>query len=77
MSLRTFHRRCAEQLGTTPAKMVEGLRVEYARTLLATTALGTKTVASRSGFRSASRMARAFRRMLGVSPSDYALLHAR
>jgi transcriptional regulator GlxA family with amidase domain len=77
MSLRTFHRRCAEQLGTTPAKMVEGLRVEHARTLLATTALGTKTVASRSGFRSTSRMARAFRRMLGVSPSDYALLHAR
>jgi len=77
MSLRTFHRRCAEQLATTPAKMIERLRVEHARTLLATTALGTKTVASRSGFGSANRMARAFRRALGVSPTDYALLHAR
>jgi transcriptional regulator GlxA family with amidase domain len=27
MSRRTFHRRCSEQLGTTPAKLIEGLRV--------------------------------------------------
>jgi len=74
MSMRTFHRRCAEQLGTTPAKLVEGLRLEHARILLATTALGTKTVATRSGFGSPGRMARVFRRTLGVAPSEYAVL---
>jgi transcriptional regulator GlxA family with amidase domain len=74
MSVRTFHRRCAEQLGTTPAKLIEGLRVEQARTLLATTALGTKTIAVRCGFGSAPRMARAFERTLGVAPRDYRLV---
>jgi transcriptional regulator GlxA family with amidase domain len=77
MSLRTFHRRCAEQLGTTPARLIEQLRVEHARTLLATTALGTKTIAERSGFGSAGRMARVFKRAIGVTPSDYAVLHGR
>jgi transcriptional regulator GlxA family with amidase domain len=71
MSVRTFHRRCAEQLGTTPAKLIEGLRVEQARTLLTTTALGTKTIAARCGFGTAPRMARAFERTLGVAPRDY------
>jgi transcriptional regulator GlxA family with amidase domain len=74
MSVRTFHRRCVEQLGTTPAKLVEGLRVEQARTLLATTELGIKTIAARCGFGSAPRMARAFERTLGVAPRDYRLM---
>jgi transcriptional regulator GlxA family with amidase domain len=77
MSLRTLHRRCGEQLGTTPAKLVEGLRVEQARTLLSTTVLGTKTIAARCGFGSASRMKRAFERTLGVGPRDYRLVHGR
>ena len=77
MSPRTFYRRCVEQFATTPAKLVEGLRVEHARTLLATTNLGTKAVAARAGFDTPGRMARVFKRTLGVSPSDYALLHTR
>ena len=75
MSLRTFHRRCTEVLGTTPAKLLESLRVEQARTLLASTELGSKTVAARCGFGSPRRMARAFERTLGVAPREYAALH--
>ena len=74
MSVRTFHRRCLEQLGKTPAKLIEGLRVEQARTLLTTTSLGTKTIAGRCGFGSSSRMARAFERTLGVAPRDFRLV---
>jgi transcriptional regulator GlxA family with amidase domain len=77
MSVRTLHRRCAEQLHTTPAKLVEKVRVEHARTLLATTALATKTIAQRSGFGTAPRMARAFDRVLGVAPREYRALFAR
>jgi transcriptional regulator GlxA family with amidase domain len=77
MSLRTFHRRCAEQVGTTPAKLVERLRVEHARTLLTTTTLGAKAVAVRSGFGSPGQMARVFKRTLGVAPSEYATMHGR
>jgi transcriptional regulator GlxA family with amidase domain len=76
MSVRSLHRHCLEALDTTPAKLIEKLRVEQARTLLATTQLGTKTIAARCGFGSAPRMARAFERALGVAPRAYRLMFA-
>jgi transcriptional regulator GlxA family with amidase domain len=74
MSVRSLHRYCLQILDTTPAKLVEKLRVEHARTLLTTTRLGTKTIAMRSGFGAAARMARAFDRTLGVAPSAYRMM---
>jgi len=74
MSVRSLHRRCLQVLDTTPAKLIEKLRVEQARTLLATTPLGTKTIAARCGFGSAPRMTRAFERTLGVAPLAYRLM---
>jgi transcriptional regulator GlxA family with amidase domain len=74
MSGRTLHRRCREHLGTTPAKLVERLRVEHARNLLLTTAHSIKQVADESGFATSARMKRAFERELGVGPSDLRLL---
>lgn len=71
MSVRSLHRRCLKDLDTTPAKLVEKLRVEQARTLLATTDLGTKAIAARCGFRTAPRMAIAFNRALGIGPRAY------
>jgi transcriptional regulator GlxA family with amidase domain len=71
MSSRTLHRRCAEELKTTPAKLLEKVRVDQARTLLATTKLGTKVVAARCGFGSPRHMARAFERTLGLAPREY------
>jgi transcriptional regulator GlxA family with amidase domain len=71
LSVRSLQRHCLQALGTTPAKLVEKLRVEQARTLLGTTQLGTKTIAARCGFGSASRMSRAFTRVLGVAPREY------
>jgi transcriptional regulator GlxA family with amidase domain len=76
MSVRSLHRHCLEALDTTPAKLIEKLRVEQARTLLTTTQLGTKAIAVRSGFGSAPRMARAFERALGVAPRSYRLMFA-
>jgi transcriptional regulator GlxA family with amidase domain len=76
LSVRTFHRRCLDQLSTTPAKLIDKLRVEHARTLLERDALPAKTVAATCGFGSAARMKRAFERELGIGPRDYRLLHA-
>jgi transcriptional regulator GlxA family with amidase domain len=76
MSLRTFHRRCLEHLGTTPAKLLDKLRVERARTELAAGAVPAKTLAARCGFGTPARMKRAFERELGVGPRGYRLLHA-
>ena len=75
LSLRTFHRRCLEQLSTTPAKLLDKLRVERARDLLAATDLPVKTLAARCGFSSPARMKRAFERELGLGPRQYRLLH--
>ena len=75
MSVRSLHRRCLQDLVTTPAKLVEKLRVEQARTLLATTDLGTKAIAARCGFRTAPRMGIAFNRALGVGPRTYRVSH--
>jgi transcriptional regulator GlxA family with amidase domain len=71
MSVRSLHRHCLQVLDTTPAKLVEKLRVEQARTLLTTTNLGTKTIAARCGFGTATRMALVFERALGVGPRAY------
>lgn len=77
LSVRTLHRRCLQHLGTTPAKLLDKLRIEHARTLLATSDLPAKTLAEQCGFGNATRMHRAFQRELGMGPRDYRLVHAR
>jgi transcriptional regulator GlxA family with amidase domain len=74
LSGRTLHRRCREHLGMTPAKLVERLRVEHARTLLSTTVRSLKSIAHESGFSNGERMRRAFERELGVRPREVRLL---
>jgi transcriptional regulator GlxA family with amidase domain len=75
MSLRTLHRRCLDRLATTPAKLLDKLRVEHARTLLGTSDLAVKALAADCGFGNPARMKRAFERELGMSPRDYRVLH--
>jgi len=77
MSVRSLHRSCLQALDLSPAKLVEKLRVEQARALLATTQLGTKMIAVRCGFGSTPRMSRAFQRSLGVTPGAYRLMFSR
>jgi transcriptional regulator GlxA family with amidase domain len=75
LSLRTLHRRCLEHMGTTPARLLDKLRVEHARTLLSSTPMSTKALAVACGFGNPARMKRAFERELGMGPRQYALLH--
>ncbi len=75
LSPRTFHRRCLAQLATTPAKLLDKLRVERARALLASGDLPAKSLAASCGFSSTARMKRAFQRELGLGPRQYRLLH--
>lgn len=77
LSRRTFHRRCLDQLATTPARLIEKLRVERARTLLEVRAVPAKQLAIDCGFGSTPRMNRAFAREVGLSPAAYRVLHAR
>ncbi|HEX3757879.1 MAG TPA: DJ-1/PfpI family protein [Kofleriaceae bacterium] len=75
LSVRTLHRRCLAQLATTPARLIEKLRVEHARTLLATSDHPAKVLATRCGFGNPTRMKRAFEREIGIGPREYRVLH--
>lgn len=71
MSARTFARRCVEETGRTPMQWVTDQRVLYARTLLEGTDLDVDRIAERSGFGTATLLRHHFRRIIGVTPSDY------
>lgn len=71
MSARNFSRLYTAQMGLTPAKAVEAIRIEVAQGLLETSEKTIKQIASYCGFNDEERMRRAFMRTLNVSPTDY------
>lgn len=68
MSPRNFARAYAAETGVTPAKAVERLRTETARTLLAQGG-AIQEIARRTGFGDPERMRRAFVRLYGAPPA--------
>ncbi|MDR3555708.1 MAG: GlxA family transcriptional regulator [Syntrophobacteraceae bacterium] len=71
MSPRNFARSFVRQLGITPARYVEQLRLEAARRRLEQTEMSLEEIASACGFGSAEIMRRAFVRCLGIAPARY------
>ena len=71
MAPRSFHRHFVAGTGRTPADMVERLRLDHARMLLEVAHLPFEVVAERSGFGSAERLRRAFKRRFNVPTRDY------
>jgi len=69
MSPRNFSRVFTAEVGCTPAKAVERVRVEAARAELESSSNSVAEVALRAGFGDAERMRRAFTRWCGASPS--------
>lgn len=68
MSPRNFARAFTAETGTTPAKAVERLRLEAARTEVETGRTPIDRVAERAGFGDPERMRRAFLRAFGQPP---------
>jgi transcriptional regulator GlxA family with amidase domain len=71
MSVRHFARVFTEQVGETPGRFVERVRLEAARHALETTSLTLDLVADECGFGTAETMRRAFHRRLHVAPDAY------
>lgn len=69
MSPRHFARAFAAETGSTPARVVERLRVDAARARLDSGAGSVQQVARDCGFGSAERMRRSFQRLLGQPPA--------
>lgn len=71
MSTRTFARRFVEETGITPMQWITDQRVLYARRLLEETDLDIDRIAGQAGFGTATLLRHHFRRVIGVTPSDY------
>lgn len=71
MSPRNFTRHFTEEVGASPARYVESLRIVAARHLLEDSRRPVKSVAATCGFGSEEAMRRAFLKTLGVGPAAY------
>jgi transcriptional regulator GlxA family with amidase domain len=71
MSARHFARCFTAEVGVTPARYVETVRVEAARRLLEETDEGVEAVARTCGFGTAETMRRAFLRTIRLPPAEY------
>ena len=71
LSPRQFARAFAAEVGVTPGRYVERVRLEAARCQLEDSAAGVEQTARACGYRTAEGMRRAFVDALGVSPAEY------
>jgi transcriptional regulator GlxA family with amidase domain len=71
MSQRTFARRFVAETGTTPNQWLVTQRVLHARRLLEDTELGVDQISRECGFGTGALLRHHFRRVVGVTPSDY------
>jgi transcriptional regulator GlxA family with amidase domain len=76
LSERTFYRQFVSAMHQTPARLVETLRLDAARLLLAQP-LSIKTIAARVGLSPTARFAQAFERRFGVSPTMFRAIHTK
>lgn len=71
LARRTLTRLCREELDTSPAALVERLRLDAARAALVETDLPLERIAEQAGFSSLQRMDKVFARRLGVAPRSF------
>jgi transcriptional regulator GlxA family with amidase domain len=71
MSSRHFARVFSAEVGETPARYVERVRVESARAELETSTSTVEAIARSCGFGTAETLRRSFQRRVGVAPDDY------
>jgi transcriptional regulator GlxA family with amidase domain len=71
MSPRNFARVFTEEVGTTPARYVEELRLEAAKRRLENDDGSLERIAADCGFGNAVNLRRVFQRHLGIAPRDY------
>ena len=75
MSPRSFHRHMQAQLGVSPAKFVESIRLDVVRRLLEEHRFDLTQIADRAGFSGPDHLIRAFERRFGVTPGTYRQVH--
>jgi transcriptional regulator GlxA family with amidase domain len=77
MSPRSLHRHMKEELGVSPAKFVESIRLDAVRRWLEDRNMDIATAATQAGFSGSDHLIRAFSRRFGVTPAAYRQIHGR
>lgn len=75
VSLPHFSRQFREVYGTSPMKHLTHLRLEHSLMLLLNTDLNIQEIALRCGFGNGNYFAKVFHKTLGVSPTQYRIMH--
>ena len=70
-SLSSFKRDFMNHFGETPGKWLQKRRVQHASNLIANTRMSITQIAFESGFEDLSHFSRAFKKIMGLKPSDY------
>lgn len=76
MSERTFVRKYKAETGRTPKKMVEAIRLDAVRQLLAASKLPLREIVKQTGLGSEQTLIRLFIKSTGVTPYEYRLSFA-
>ena len=71
VSRRMLEHRCQRSLGCTPAAEIRRTRLEFCKRMWLESDLPIAAIAAQSGFNHPEVMIRAFRRELGVTPSQF------
>lgn len=71
MSVRSFNRRFKAATGETPLQYLHSARIQIAKELLQTSNLSIGEIAYRAGYQDLAHFTRLFKRLLGVTPSQY------
>lgn len=71
LSRSSVHRVFRQDLGVTPKRYLDSLRLQTAMSLLRETDMPVAAVASATGFANANYFAKFFRRKVGQAPSDF------
>lgn len=71
VSRNTLHRAFQDHLGKPPSEIIQQDRMEYAKTLLATSSLSAAAIARECGFANDKYFFRCFRHAVGITPSQW------
>ena len=71
MSVRSLNRRFKAATGETPLQYLHNMRIQTAKDLLQTSNLSIGEIAYRTGYQDMAHFTRLFKRILGVTPSQY------
>ncbi len=71
LGVRHFSRKFKDTFGGTPAKVIEEIKIEVAKSQLSSSKQTIEQIAAQTGYQSSDSFRRSFKRATGITPSEY------